>query len=153
MEVVVPEEELSRQSRAQPETPVTGGHVKVGWKVDWALRWAALGVHYEMYGKDLIPSAELSSKICRALGGTPPEGFNYELFLDEKGEKISKSKGNGLSMEEWLTYASPEQFLKSDVDERSDLYALGIVMYELLTGENPFNTRDAAVVVHLHLNQ
>ncbi len=90
------------------ETPVTGGHVKCQWKADWAMRWTALGVDYEMAGKDLIDSVTLSSKICRALGGTPPEGFNYELFLDEKGQKISKSKGNGLTIEEWLTYASPE---------------------------------------------
>jgi lysyl-tRNA synthetase class 1 len=90
------------------ETPVTGGHVKCQWKADWALRWVALDVDYEMAGKDLIDSVTLSSKVCRALGGTPPEGFNYELFLDDKGEKISKSKGNGLSVEEWLLYASPE---------------------------------------------
>ena len=90
------------------EVPVTGGHVKCQWKADWAMRWAALGVDYEMAGKDLIDSVRQSGRICRALGATPPEGFNYELFLDEKGEKISKSKGNGLSIEEWLTYASPE---------------------------------------------
>ncbi|MGI9387342.1 MAG: lysine--tRNA ligase [Methyloligellaceae bacterium] len=90
------------------ETPVTGGHVKCQWKADWALRWTALGVDYEMAGKDLIDSVRLSSRICKALGGTPPEGFSYELFLDEQGEKISKSKGNGLTIDEWLTYASPE---------------------------------------------
>jgi lysyl-tRNA synthetase class 1 len=90
------------------ETKVTGGAVKCQWKADWALRWTALGVDYEMAGKDLIDSVTLSSKICRALGGTPPEGFNYELFLDADGQKISKSKGNGLTMEEWLKYASPE---------------------------------------------
>ena len=90
------------------ETPVTGGRVKAQWKADWALRWTALGVDYEMCGKDLIDSVTLSSKICRALGGTPPESFIYELFLDETGGKISKSKGNGLTIEEWLTYASPE---------------------------------------------
>ncbi len=90
------------------ETPVTGGRVKCQWKADWAMRWTALGVDYEMAGKDLIDSVTLSSRICRALGGTPPEGFNYELFLDDKGQKISKSKGNGLTIEEWLTYASPE---------------------------------------------
>src|SRR6478752_3332913 len=89
------------------ETPVTGGRVKCQWKADWALRWVALGVDYEMAGKDLIDSVTLSSRICRARGGTPPEGFNYELFLDENGQKISKSKGNGLTIEEWLTYASP----------------------------------------------
>jgi lysyl-tRNA synthetase class 1 len=88
--------------------PVTGGRCKLQWKPDWAMRWVALGVDYEMAGKDLIDSVKLSGEICRALGGTPPEGFNYELFLDEKGQKISKSKGNGLTIEEWLRYASPE---------------------------------------------
>ena len=87
---------------------VKGGNIKCQWKADWAMRWVALGVAYEMAGKDLIDSVHLSSRIAKALGGTPPEGFNYELFLDENGEKISKSKGNGLTIEEWLTYASPE---------------------------------------------
>ena len=90
------------------ETPVTGGRVKCQWKADWALRWVALGVDYEMAGKDLIDSVKLSGEICRALGSAPPEGFNYELFLDEHGQKISKSKGNGLTIDEWLRYASPE---------------------------------------------
>ncbi|CAO4169818.1 lysine--tRNA ligase [Methylorubrum populi] len=90
------------------ETPVTGGHVKLQWKPDWAMRWVALGVDYEMAGKDLIDSVKLSGQIARALGAEPPEGFNYELFLDEKGQKISKSKGNGLTIDEWLTYATPE---------------------------------------------
>ncbi len=90
------------------ETPVTGGHCKLQWKPDWAMRWYALKVDYEMAGKDLIDSVKLSGGIVRALGGVAPEGFNYELFLDEKGQKISKSKGNGLTIEEWLTYASPE---------------------------------------------
>ena len=89
------------------ETPVTGGHCKLQWKPDWAMRWVALGVDYEMAGKDLIDSVKLSGEIARALGGQPPEGFNYELFLDEKGEKISKSKGNGLTIEEWLAYGTP----------------------------------------------
>jgi lysyl-tRNA synthetase class 1 len=89
-------------------TPITGGRCKLQWKPDWAMRWVALGVDYEMAGKDLIDSVKLSGEIARALGGTPPEGFNYELFLDEKGQKISKSKGNGLTIEEWLRYASPE---------------------------------------------
>ncbi len=88
--------------------PVTGGHCKLQWKVDWAMRWHALEVDYEMAGKDLIDSVTLSSKIVRILGKKPPEGFNYELFLDQDGKKISKSKGNGISIEEWLTYASPE---------------------------------------------
>ena len=90
------------------ETPVTGGHCKLQWKPDWAMRWVALGVDYEMAGKDLIDSVKLSGQIARALGAEPPEGFNYELFLDDKGQKISKSKGNGLTIEEWLGYASPE---------------------------------------------
>jgi lysyl-tRNA synthetase class 1 len=89
-------------------TLVTGGRCKLQWKPDWAMRWVALGVDYEMAGKDLIDSVKLSGEICRTLGGSPPEGFNYELFLDENGQKISKSKGNGLTIEEWLRYASPE---------------------------------------------
>src|SRR6187401_2660495 len=98
----------------EPETgerftvPVTGGRCKLQWKPDWAMRWVALGIDYEMAGKDLIDSVKLSGEICRALGAAPPEGFNYELFLDEKGQKISKSKGNGLTIDEWLRYASPE---------------------------------------------
>ncbi len=90
------------------ELPVTGGAVKCQWKADWALRWAALGIDYEMSGKDLIDSVKLSSRICSVLGAAPPDGFNYELFLDENGQKISKSRGNGLTIDEWLAYASPE---------------------------------------------
>ena len=90
------------------EQSALGGMAKLQWKVDWAARWVALGVDYEMAGKDLIDSVVQSSKIARVLGGRPPEGFNYEMFLDEKGEKISKSKGNGLSLEEWLRYGSEE---------------------------------------------
>ena len=89
-------------------TLVTGGRCKLQWKPDWAMRWVALGIDYEMAGKDLIDSVKLSGEICRTLGGTPPEAFTYELFLDENGQKISKSKGNGLTIEEWLRYASPE---------------------------------------------
>jgi lysyl-tRNA synthetase class 1 len=96
------------ETRERVTTPVTGGRCKLQWKPDWAMRWLALGVDYEMAGKDLIDSVKLSGEICRALGGTPPEGFIYELFLDEQGQKISKSKGNGLTIEEWLRYASPE---------------------------------------------
>ncbi len=88
--------------------PVTDGHTKVGWKVDWALRWYVLGIDYEMYGKDLIESADLSSKIVRALGGEPPAGMFYEMFLDENGAKISKSKGTGLSIDDWLQYGPLE---------------------------------------------
>jgi lysyl-tRNA synthetase class 1 len=90
------------------EVPVTGGAVKMQWKPDWAMRWAAMGVDYEMSGKDLIDSVKVSNQICKILGGVPPEGFNYELFLDEEGQKISKSKGNGLTMEDWLRYGTPE---------------------------------------------
>jgi lysyl-tRNA synthetase class 1 len=90
------------------ETNILDGNCKLQWKVDWAMRWFTFDVDFEMYGKDLTESAILSSKICRALGKTPPNGFAYELFLDEKGEKISKSKGNGISIDQWLRYASPE---------------------------------------------
>jgi lysyl-tRNA synthetase class 1 len=90
------------------EVPVTGGQCKLQWKADWAMRWFALGIDYEMSGKDLISSVELSTKITRALGGDPPDGFNYELFLDDNGERISKSRGNGLTIEEWLTYGPEE---------------------------------------------
>jgi len=93
---------------AKTETPVTGGYCKLQWKADWAMRWVALDVDYEMSGKDLIDSVKLSSRICKILGGRPPEGFTYELFLDEAGEKISKSRGNGLAVEEWLRYAPNE---------------------------------------------
>ena len=93
---------------AAVETKVTGGACKLQWKPDWAMRWAAFGVDYEMYGKDLIPSAEVGAKLTRALGAVPPEGFSYELFLDETGGKISKSRGNGISVEDWLTYAPRE---------------------------------------------
>tara|TARA_Y100000591_G_scaffold303947_1_gene300207 strand:- start:1293 stop:2855 length:1563 start_codon:yes stop_codon:yes gene_type:complete len=90
------------------ETDILDGKCKLQWKVDWAMRWFTFDVDFEMYGKDLTESAILSSKICKALGKVPPNGFAYELFLDEKGEKISKSKGNGISIEQWLRYASPE---------------------------------------------
>jgi lysyl-tRNA synthetase class 1 len=90
------------------EIDIKNGNCKLQWKVDWAMRWFTFDVDFEMYGKDLTESAILSSKVCRALGKIPPNGFAYELFLDEKGEKISKSKGNGISIEQWLRYASPE---------------------------------------------
>lgn len=87
---------------------VTGGHAKLQWKPDWAMRWCALGVDYEMHGKDLMSSTEAGNAICRALGHEPPVTFSYELFLDSDGHKISKSKGNGLSLEEWFAYGPPE---------------------------------------------
>jgi len=107
------------------EVPVTGGHCKMQWKADWAMRWLALDIDYEMSGKDLIESVQLSSKIARLMGGNPPSGFTYELFLDENGEKISKSRGNGLSMEEWLAYAPPEsltQFMYQKPTQAKRLY-------------------------------
>jgi lysyl-tRNA synthetase class 1 len=90
------------------EQSILSGAAKLQWKVDWAMRWVALGVDYEMSGKDLIDSVTQSSKIARILGARPPEGFTYEMFLDEKGEKISKSRGNGLSLDQWLTYGPQE---------------------------------------------
>ncbi|MEX0645119.1 MAG: lysine--tRNA ligase [Parvularculaceae bacterium] len=90
------------------KTAVGGGRTKLQWKVDWAGRWLALSVDYEMAGEDLTESTKLSSRIVKALGGEPPAGFNYQLFLDEQGKKISKTKGNGITIEEWLAYASPE---------------------------------------------
>ncbi|MGE0502149.1 MAG: lysine--tRNA ligase [Rhizobiaceae bacterium] len=93
---------------AETTLPVTGGRVKLQWKPDFGARWAALGVDFEMFGKDHGPNMGVYDRICAALGGRPPEHFVYELFLDEKGEKISKSKGNGLTIDEWLTYAPTE---------------------------------------------
>jgi len=99
---------IDEKTRELTTVSVLGGSCKLQWKCDWAMRWFALGVDYEMAGKDLSESVILSSKILRVLGGHPPTGFSYELFLDENGEKISKSKGNGLSIEEWLRYGSSE---------------------------------------------
>ena len=110
VEVVDPEAGLIRfvDDGETVEQCIFGGRAKLQWKVDWAMRWVELGVDYEMSGKDLTDSVTQSSKIARALGGRPPEVFIYELFLDENGEKISKSKGNGLTIDEWLTYGSEE---------------------------------------------
>ncbi|MEO8713768.1 MAG: lysine--tRNA ligase [Acetobacteraceae bacterium] len=107
------------------ETSVKGGACKLQWKADWAMRWYALDVDYEMSGKDLIDSVRLSGRVCRILGGAPPEGFTYELFLDEQARKISKSKGNGLSVQEWLRYAPPEalaQFMYNQPQRAKRLY-------------------------------
>lgn len=90
------------------EVPVTGGHVKLQWRPDWAARWTALEVDFEASGKDLVDSVRVSNKLVKVLGGTPPEAFHFELFMDENNQKISKSKGNGLTMEEWLRYGAPE---------------------------------------------
>ncbi|MFN4288803.1 MAG: lysine--tRNA ligase [Brevundimonas sp.] len=148
---------------SRAEVPVTGGHVKLQWKPDWAMRWTALGVDYEMSGKDLIDSVKVSSKVCRALGGVPPEGFNYEMFLDEHGQKISKSRGNGLSMEEWLRYGAPESLsyymfqspksakkLHFDVIPRAtDDYLQSIANFP---GQAPLNQIDNPVW-HIHAGQ
>jgi lysyl-tRNA synthetase class 1 len=107
------------------ETSVRGGACKLQWKADWAMRWYALGVDYEMSGKDLIDSVRLSSRICRILGAPPPETFTYELFLDERAQKISKSRGNGLSVDDWLRYAPPEslgQFMYNQPQRAKRLY-------------------------------
>ncbi len=112
MEEVRPAEDLlvwtDPETGRRHGTRITGGGCKAQWKADWALRWYALGVDYEMSGKDLIDSVKLSSAICRVMGAEPPATFTYELFLDDKGQKISKSKGNGLTIDEWLRYAPPE---------------------------------------------
>jgi lysyl-tRNA synthetase class 1 len=112
VEVVDPEAGLVRyvepESGETVEQSILGGGAKLQWKVDWAARWVALGVDYEMAGKDHIDGMIQSGKIARILGARPPEGFNYELFLDENGEKISKTKGNGVTIDEWLTYGPPE---------------------------------------------
>src|SRR5258705_12048658 len=117
------------ETKARVTLPVTGGHCKLQWKPDWAMRWFALGVGYEMAGKDLSDSVKLSGKICSVLGGTRPEGFNYELFLDEHGQKISKSKGNGLTIDEGLRYAAPESlslFMYREPKAAKRLYFDGI---------------------------
>ena len=96
------------ENGSEIEQSALGGRAKLQWKVDWAMRWLALGVDYEMFGKDLTDSGVQSGKIVEVLGGRKPEGLIYELFLDANGEKISKSKGNGLTIDEWLSYGSPE---------------------------------------------
>ena len=113
------------ENGSRVEVPVTGGHCKLQWKADWAMRWVALDVDYEMSGKDLIDSVRLSGRIARILGAMPPTGFTYELFLDDIGEKISKSRGNGMTIDEWLRYAPPEslsQFMYQKPTKAKRLY-------------------------------
>jgi len=129
------------------EIEVINGKCKLQWKVDWAMRWYAFDVDYEMYGKDLIESAILSSKICQTLGKKSPNGFAYEMFLDEKGEKISKSKGNGITIEEWLKYASPESlslYMYQNPKRAKKLYADVVpkAVDEYLTCIDKFNEQD-----------
>jgi lysyl-tRNA synthetase, class I len=145
------------------ETPVTGGQAKLQWKPDWAMRWVALGVDYEMAGKDLIDSVKLSGEIARAIGGEPPEGFNYELFLDERGQKISKSKGNGLTIDEWLAYGTPESlalFMFNKPREAKRLYFDVIPRHvdDYLTFLEKYPTQDTRMrlanpVWHLHAGE
>ena len=129
------------------ESEVINGKCKLQWKVDWAMRWYALDVDYEMYGKDLIESAILSNKICKVLGKKGPNGFAYEMFLDEKGEKISKSKGNGITIEDWLKYASPESlslFMYQNPKRAKKLYADVVpkAVDEYLTCVDEFSKQD-----------
>jgi len=129
------------------ETEVIDGKCKLQWKVDWAMRWYTFDVDYEMYGKDLIESAILSSKICQTLGKKSPNGFAYELFLDEKGEKISKSKGNGITIEQWLNYASPESlslYMYQNPKRAKKLYADVVpkAVDEYLTLIDKFSNQD-----------
>ena len=129
------------------ETEVINGKCKLQWKVDWAMRWYAFDVDYEMYGKDLIESAILSSKICQTLGKKSPNGFAYEMFLDEKGEKISKSKGNGITIEQWLKYASPESlslYMYQNPKRAKKLYADVVpkAVDEYLTFIDKFSEQD-----------
>jgi len=137
------------------ETSIFDGNCKLQWKVDWAMRWYALDIDFEMYGKDLIESAILSTKIIKLMGKNNPSGFSYELFLDEKGEKISKSKGNGITIDQWLEYASPEslslymyqnpkrakklynEIVPKAVDEYLDLIEKGKTQNELQLLMNP----------------
>ena len=130
------------------ETEVINGKCKLQWIVDWAMRWYAFEVDYEMYGKDLIESAILSSKICQTLGKKSPNGFAYEMFLDEKGEKISKSKGNGITIEEWLKYASPESlslYMYQNPKRAKKLYADVVpkAVDEYLNCIDKFSNQDA----------
>jgi len=129
------------------ETEVVDGKCKLQWKVDWAMRWYTYDVDYEMYGKDLIESAIISSKICKILGKKSPNGFAYEMFLDEKGEKISKSKGNGITIEQWLNYASPESlslYMYQNPKRAKKLYADVVpkAVDEYLTCIDKFSEQD-----------
>ena len=129
--------------------PVTGGHAKMQWKPDFGMRWAALGVDFEMYGKDHQTNGPIYSKICRILGKEPPVQYCYELFLDDKGEKISKSKGNGISVEQWLTYAPQESlslynFQKPRVAKKLYFDVIPRAVDEYLAFLDAYQTEDAA---------
>ncbi|MEW5424923.1 lysine--tRNA ligase [Amorphus sp. 3PC139-8] len=140
--------------------PVTGGRVKLQWKPDFGARWAALDVDFEMFGKDHLSNQPVYDRICKVLGGEPPEHFVYELFLDDKGEKISKSKGNGLTIDEWLTYASPESlslfmFQKPKTAKRLYFDVIPRTVDEYFAHVAAFGRQDAAAQVnnptwHIH---
>ncbi|EAR49875.1 lysyl-tRNA synthetase [Oceanicola granulosus HTCC2516] len=140
--------------------PVTGGNVKLQWKPDFGARWAALGVDFEMYGKDHSTNTPIYDRICEILGGRKPEHFTYELFLDDKGQKISKSKGNGLSIDEWLTYASTESlsyymFLKPKTAKRLHFDVIPKAVDEYHQQLRAYADQDAAArlanpVFHIH---
>jgi lysyl-tRNA synthetase class 1 len=143
------EEELVKSCSHKGVTSIFNGHVKVGWKIDWALRWYSYDVGYEMYGKDLIESAKLSGKIVRLMGKQPPIGLFYELFLDEKGRKISKSVGKGLTIDSWITYAPLESLLYYIFQNPKQAKRLfwGIVpksVDDYLTGLNNYRILDSA---------
>ena len=127
--------------------PVTGGNVKLQWKPDFGARWAALGVDFEMYGKDHSTNTPIYDKICRILGHPAPEHFSYELFLDENGQKISKTSGNGVSIDEWLTYASTESlsyfmYLKPKTAKRMHFDVIPKAMDEYHQQLRAYETQD-----------
>ncbi|KMK66365.1 lysine--tRNA ligase [Puniceibacterium sp. IMCC21224] len=140
--------------------PLTGGKVKLQWKPDFGARWAALGVDFEMYGKDHSTNTPIYDGICRTLGVKAPEHFTYELFLDDQGQKISKSKGNGLSIDEWLTYASTESlsyfmYLKPKTAKRMHFDVIPKAVDEYHQQLRAYVTQDAAARVnnpvwHIH---
>jgi len=159
---ILSDTEISYQNGAGETiiTQVTGGRTKLQWKADWGMRWSALGVDYEMHGKDLTPSAVLSAKICRALGKKPPINYVYEMFLDENGAKISKSKGYGISLEDWLKYGtqkSLELYLFANPRKAKKLHFAVIPksVDEYITHLQKFHTLDedkqlASPVYHIH---
>jgi lysyl-tRNA synthetase class 1 len=140
--------------------PVTGGHVKLQWKPDFGMRWAAMGVDYEMFGKDHQTNQTIYDRICAILGGTPPEHYTFELFLDENGQKISKSKGNGLTIDEWLTYANTESlglymFQKPRVAKRLYFDVIPRAVDEYVSFVTAYERQDAAArlenpAFHIH---
>ncbi|MFO7919623.1 MAG: lysine--tRNA ligase, partial [Nioella sp.] len=140
--------------------PVTGGNVKLQWKPDFGARWAALGVDFEMYGKDHSTNTPIYDSICRILGQRPPEHFTYELFLDDQGQKISKSSGNGISIDEWLTYAATESlsyfmYLKPKTAKRMHFDVIPKAVDEYHQQLRAYATQDAAArlanpVYHIH---